>query len=78
MKSLTQVLLVALLGTSVLAHPTIYAERNVSCLTPELPEVLSWHIHLLFHQTNEEHTAGAVAIRKAYEAEFGSILGPDC
>ena len=78
MGSLTQVMLIALLGASVIAHPSVYAERNATCIAPVMPEVLSWHIHLLFHQTNEEHTKGAVAIRKAYEAEFGSILGPDC
>ena len=65
--SLLTVTLACFLALS-LAHSTKYlgVNRNEACLNPEPATVYSYHIHLLYWQTNKEHTEGAYRIRDAF------------
>ena len=76
MKKITIILLIV----SFLCHSTIYpgVERNETCYNPEPAKIYSWHYHVLYWQTNEEHSKGAYVIRDKFIAEFKDKLGPDC
>lgn len=61
------------------AHPTHYkVDRNASCYDPEPAKIYSWHVHLLYWNTNVNNTAGAYVIREKFIAEFKDRLGPQC
>ena len=74
-----QTLALALLLAVAMAHPTYYdVDRNATCYNPTPAKIYSYHIHLLYFQQNQEHTAGAYKIREAFRNAFNSTLGPDC
>ena len=77
-----QVLSAALLIIAVFAvnaHPTHYkVDRNVSCFDPAPAEIFSWHVHLLYWNTNANNTAGAYVIRDAFIDAFKERLGAQC
>jgi aromatic ring-cleaving dioxygenase len=64
----------------VSAHPTFYphVNRNETCFKPEPAKIYSWHIHVLYWQTNEGHSKGARELRSKFIDTFRSSLGKDC
>ena len=53
MKSL---ILLGLALAIVLSHPTHYPMVDQkSCFLPEPTKIYSWHIHLIYWQTHEQH-----------------------
>ena len=50
----------------------------MSCVKPAPAKIYSYHIHLLYWQTNKPQTADAYAIRDLFRAKFQTKLGPDC
>ena len=76
--------LVLLIGTLLLAslvsaHPAILTgvDRNASCSNPTPAKIQSYHIHLLYIQTNKQQVNDAYRIRDAFKAKFKGMLGPD-
>jgi aromatic ring-cleaving dioxygenase len=68
-----------LLFGMAICHSTKYQiDRNETCFNPEPAKIYSWHIHLLYWQTNEDHTKGAYDIRDKFIAKFKGRLGPEC
>jgi len=59
-------------------YPKYGAARNITCYVPKPAKIASWHIHLLFHQTNANHTKGAFDIRNKFNATFHDRIGPQC
>ena len=83
MKQRTQIsiiLVLASLAVLSIAHPAKFhgASRNVSCVTPQPAEVLSYHIHLVYWQTNPQQVTDAYKIRDSFISKFKPYLGPDC
>jgi len=52
--------------------------RNITCTHPRPAKIFNWHIHLLYFQTNKNHTAGAFEIRDKFIEKFKTRLGPQC
>ena len=77
---LRSAVLVALLASFASAHPTYYPEiyRNESCYNPEPAQIFSYHIHLVYLQTNQKDTEDAYKIRDKFRVKFASKMGPDC
>ena len=73
-------LISTLLFSMAVAHPTLYPDvyRNESCVYPKPAPVFSYHVHLLYRQTNQQEVIDANAIREELRQEFAAILGPDC
>ena len=60
--------------SNVLGHATYY---DVPAERPEAPQIMSWHVHLvysLFPQDIED----ALAIRKKAQEHFADYLGEEC
>lgn len=53
---------------------TLDSGKNESC---EHPDILSYHIHLLFWQGNTNHTASAMALRDAFIEKF-DLVNKNC
>ena len=47
-------------------------------MKPAPAKIYSYHIHLLYWQTNKPQIAEAYAIRDLFRAKFQAKLGPDC
>ena len=47
-------------------------------MKPAPAKIYSYHIHLLYWQTNKPQIAEAYAIRDQFRAKFQAKLGPDC
>ena len=73
------ILILASLFASLSAHPTYYPDvyRNESCYKPTPAKIYSYHIHLLYVNTNQQQVNDAYRIRDAFVAKFKSQLGPD-
>lgn len=80
----TSILVSTLVFTALLnlasAHPAKLqgASKNISCISPEPAEPTSYHIHLVYWQTNAQQVTDAYKIRDAFVAKFSYWLGPDC
>lgn len=73
------ILLIPFLMGVVFSHPTKYhVNRNETCYNPEPAKIYSWHIHLLYWQTNESHTKGAYEVRDKFLKRFENILNVKC
>lgn len=61
-------------------HSTHYPQviRNETCFTSTPAPIFSWHFHLLYWQTNANHTSGAYAIRNKFIQDFKAKLGTPC
>lgn len=64
----------------VITHSTKYTDlrRNETCYNPTPAKILSWHIHVLYWQSNEAHSLGARKLMNEYKQAFSQNLGPDC
>ncbi len=63
------ILLASLLALSY-AHPTYYPDvyRNASCYQPGPAKIYSYHIHLMYVNTNQKQVNDAYRIRDAFKA----------
>ena len=59
-------------------HSTIYpqVDMNEVCYKPNPAKAHSWHFHILFWSSNENHKKGAYDLRDKFISEFTKILGP--
>ncbi len=62
-----------------MAHPTYYLNpndrRNETCYSPTPAKIYSWHIHVLYWQSNEEDAKGARLLRENFRSAFEGTLG---
>ena len=49
---------------------------SVNCFGP--PEILSYHVHIVFMTTSSDQLKKAIALRDLARQEFKDLLGPDC
>lgn len=63
----------------VLGHSTKYhVERNETCYKPTPAKIYSWHFHILYWQTRDDHTKGAFDLKEKFYQAFKNQLGPSC
>eukprot|EP01099_Mayorella_cantabrigiensis_P003228 TRINITY_DN24_c0_g1_i4.p1 TRINITY_DN24_c0_g1~~TRINITY_DN24_c0_g1_i4.p1 ORF type:complete len:229 (-),score=39.81 TRINITY_DN24_c0_g1_i4:201-887(-) len=60
------------------AHPTKYPHlrANANCSAP--PEILSFHIHIVYIVTDAGAVQRALQLRDQARAHFADLIGPDC
>lgn len=60
-------------------HSTYYdVEKDNACSKDHPVKIYSWHVHVLFWQSNEEHKKGALEVREKFLDKFSHLLGPQC
>jgi aromatic ring-cleaving dioxygenase len=65
---------------NVLSHSTHYPHvfRNETCYKPEPAKIYSWHFHIIYWQSVEEHKKGALELRDKFVAAFQDQLTKPC
>ncbi len=72
---------IALSQCGVESHPTFYPRDalNPACNRADSPpEIYSYHIHILFWQSNNQSVTNAMNLRSAFMSEFGLVDGTPC
>eukprot|EP00795_Rhopilema_esculentum_P014478 gene14478-5541_t len=73
--------IVVLLASSFVASfchspPNEKLKEEVDC--SQAPDILSWHIHVMYDELNERIKKHSLALLEKFVAKFGDELGPPC